>query len=57
MRIRGIGLQQRMLRLGSVGVRWEDLPESARKEVIALLSQMIAEHARIATGIERREPA
>lgn len=56
MRVRGVALQQRMLRLGSVEVRWEDLPESARKEVIALLSQLIGEHARVATVIERREP-
>lgn len=57
MRIREVGLQQRMLRLGSVEVRWEDLPERTRKEVIALLSQLILEHARGEAGIEPRRNA
>lgn len=57
MRVHGVALQQRMLRLGSVEVRWEDLPESTRKEVIALLSQLIREHTRVVTVIERRESA
>ena len=55
MGVRGVALQQRMLRLGNVDVRWEDLPESVQKEVVALLSQLIREHARAVTGIEQGE--
>ena len=57
MRIQRIALQQRMLRLGKAEVRWEDLPGSVQKEVIALLSQLIREHARIAVGTEQKEAA
>lgn len=55
MRTRHIAGPQGALRLGWQAGRWDRLPDGVRKEVVALLSLLLRDHARRERDAEREE--
>ena len=55
MRIRTIAWRQGTLLLEGREFHWKSLPEKTRKEVLALLSRLLLDHARAKTGVEGRK--